>query len=73
MLKTPLNEFHRQQGARLVDFAGWEMPVMYTGVIEEHMFTREHCTMFDVSHMGRVEFRGPGAATLLQRLSTRNI
>ncbi len=73
MLKTALNEFHRQHNARLVDFAGWEMPVVYTGIIEEHNFTREHCTMFDVSHMGRVEFHGPDAARLIQRLVTRNI
>ena len=73
MLKTPLNDFHRQHGARLVDFAGWEMPVIYTSIIEEHVYTREHCTMFDVSHMGRVEFWGPGAEAFLQRLVTRNV
>ena len=73
MLKTALNEFHRQQNARLVEFAGWEMPVVYRGIIDEHVYTREHGSLFDVSHMGRVEFSGEGAEDLLQRLSTRNI
>jgi transposase len=61
MLQTPLNVLHREQKARLVDFAGWEMPVMYTSIVEEHNYTRQHCSVFDVSHMGRVEFRGPVA------------
>lgn len=73
MLKTPLNEFHRQAGGRMVDFAGWEMPVVYTSIIEEHNYTRSHCTVFDVSHMGRVEFRGGGAEALLEKLCTRRI
>ena len=73
MLKTALNEFHHQQGARLVDFAGWEMPVVYGSIIAEHVYTREHCTLFDVSHMGRVDFYGDGAEGLLQRLATRNV
>jgi aminomethyltransferase len=73
MLQTPLNAFHRDCHARLVEFAGWEMPVVYTGIIEEHNYTRQHCTLFDVSHMGRVEFRGPDAEKLLERLNTRNI
>lgn len=73
MLQTPLNAFHREQNARLVDFAGWEMPVMYTSIVEEHNYTRRHCTVFDVSHMGRVEFRGPDAEKFLDRLNTRNI
>lgn len=73
MQQTPLNAFHREQKARLVDFAGWEMPVVYTGIIEEHNYTRQHASVFDVSHMGRVEFRGPDAERLLERLNTRNI
>lgn len=73
MLKTALNEFHRQQGAKLVDFAGWEMPVLYHSIIDEHVYTRAHCSLFDVSHMGRVEFSGPDAEALLQRLATRNV
>jgi aminomethyltransferase len=73
MLQTPLNPLHRELGARLVDFAGWEMPVTYTSIIDEHTFTREHGTMFDVSHMGRVIFRGPDAERFLDHLNTRNI
>lgn len=73
MLQTPLNDLHRELGARLVDFAGWEMPLMYTSIVEEHSFTRAHGTFFDVSHMGRVEFRGPDAERLLDHLNTRNI
>jgi aminomethyltransferase len=73
MHQTPLNAFHREHNARLVDFAGWEMPLMYTGIVDEHIATRQHCTVFDVSHMGRVEFRGPDAAALMEKLNTRNI
>ncbi|MEW6250507.1 MAG: glycine cleavage system aminomethyltransferase GcvT [Planctomycetota bacterium] len=73
MHQTPLNAFHREQKARLVDFVGWEMPVVYSGIIEEHNACRQHWALFDVSHMGRVEFRGPDAERLLERLNTRNI
>ena len=73
MLKTALNDFHDSQGAKLVDFAGWQMPVMYGGIIEEHVYTRTHASIFDVSHMGRVEFRGKDAEALLERLNTRRI
>jgi len=73
MLETPLNAFHVQQGGKLVEFAGWSMPVMYRGIIDEHVYTREHCSVFDVSHMGRIEFRGGGAEAFLQRLCTRNL
>jgi aminomethyltransferase len=59
--KTPLYEAHRALGARLVDFAGWEMPVQYTSVIAEHEAVRNAAGLFDVSHMGEVEFRGQGA------------
>ncbi|MEP0845245.1 MAG: glycine cleavage system aminomethyltransferase GcvT [Phycisphaerae bacterium] len=73
MLRTPLYEYHRQSGAKLVEFAGWEMPVVYTGIIEEHHHTRNHASFFDVSHMGRVHFIGPDAGALLERLNTRKI
>jgi aminomethyltransferase len=73
MLQTPLIETHRELGARLVDFAGWEMPLLYRGIIEEHQHTRRHASFFDVSHMGRVEFRGPDAGALLEQVNTRNI
>ena len=73
MLQTPLNAFHRECNARLVEFAGWEMPVMYTSIIDEHNYTRQHGSVFDVSHMGRVEFRGPDAGRFMEHLNTRNI
>lgn len=73
MLQTPLIDFHKSAGARLVDFAGWEMPVVYSGIIEEHHYTRQHATFFDVSHMGRVEFRGSGAEAFLEHTCTRRI
>lgn len=73
MLKTALYEFHKSAGAKLVDFAGWEMPVVYTGIIEEHHYTREHCSVFDVSHMGRLEFRGGPAEGFLEKVCTRRI
>ncbi|MCG3128662.1 MAG: Aminomethyltransferase [Phycisphaerae bacterium] len=73
MLKTSLNEFHRECGAKLVDFAGWEMPVMYRGIIDEHLCTRQAASLFDVSHMGRLEIRGDAAERFLQRLCTRNV
>ncbi len=73
MLQTPLINFHRDSGAKLVEFAGWEMPVYYEGLVKEHHYTRQHATFFDVSHMGRIEFRGDGAADLLDMLNTRRI
>jgi len=71
--RTPLHDRHVRAGAKLVDFAGWEMPVQYTGVIEEHMAVREACGVFDVSHMGQIETSGPGAAALLQRLLSNDV
>ncbi|MBF5041204.1 glycine cleavage system aminomethyltransferase GcvT [Aggregicoccus sp. 17bor-14] len=59
--RTPLNEAHRKLGARMVDFVGWDMPVQYTSVIAEHEAVRTGVGLFDVSHMGEIEFRGPGA------------
>jgi aminomethyltransferase len=71
--RTPLYDAHRGLGARLIAFAGWEMPLSYTGVTEEHRAVREHCGLFDVSHMGEVELRGPGAAALCQRLTVNDV
>lgn len=73
MLQTPLHSFHRDAGARMVEFAGWEMPLVYSSIVEEHHYTRRHASVFDVSHMGRVEFRGPAAAALLEKLNTRKV
>lgn len=57
----------------MVDFAGWHMPLLYTGIVEEHLHTRQSASVFDVSHMGRIEFRGSGAQDLLQGLCTRQL
>lgn len=73
MLKqTPLNRIHREAGARMVDFGGWDMPVQYSGVIDEHMATRTAAGLFDVSHMGEVEVRGAGALQYIQQLTTND-
>jgi len=71
--RTPLYDAHRGLGARLIAFAGWEMPLSYSGVTDEHRAVREHCGLFDVSHMGEVELRGPGAAELCQRLTVNDV
>jgi aminomethyltransferase len=73
LARTPLFDWHAAHGARLVDFAGWEMPVQYTSIVEEHKATRSAATLFDVSHMGRFWFEGDGAAALLDRLLTRQV
>jgi aminomethyltransferase len=72
-VKTPLHEQHVALGAKLVDFAGWEMPVAYEGVREEHLAVRTHAGMFDVSHMGEVEVEGPGALAFLQRVLSNDV
>ena len=66
LLRTPLFERHVALGARMVPFAGWEMPVQYEGVIPEHLAVRDDCGVFDVSHMGEFEVEGPRATALLQ-------
>ncbi|MEA2371707.1 MAG: aminomethyltransferase [Solirubrobacteraceae bacterium] len=71
--RTPLFEAHRTAGARLIDFAGWEMPVQYGGVIEEHLTVRSAAGVFDVSHMGEIESSGPGAADFLQRILSNDV
>ena len=68
LLQTPLHAWHAAHGARLVDFAGWHMPVQYKSIVEEHNATRIAAGVFDVSHMGRIRFDGPGAAGFLDRL-----
>lgn len=73
LAKTPLHQWHADHGARLVDFAGWSMPVQYTSIVEEHTATRTAATVFDISHMGRLRFDGEGAAALLDRLLTRRV
>jgi aminomethyltransferase len=71
--RTPLYEEHVRAGARLVPFAGWEMPVSYEGVGAEHLAVRRSCGVFDVSHMGQIETSGPAAMELLQRLLSNDV
>ena len=71
--RTALFDRHLAAGAKLVDFAGWEMPVQYEGVRQEHMAVRQACGIFDVSHMGEIETSGPGSLELLQRLLSNDV
>src|SRR5665811_2586632 len=71
--RTPLYDRHLAAGAKLVDFAGWEMPVQYEGIREEHSAVRTHAGVFDVSHMGEVEVEGPGALAFLQRALSNDV
>jgi aminomethyltransferase len=71
--RTPLYERHVELGAKVVPFAGWEMPVTYEGIREEHSAVRTHAGMFDVSHMGEVEVEGPGALAFLQRVLSNDV
>ena len=67
-LRTPLYETHLKYGGRIVEFAGWEMPVQYVGIIAEHRAVREAAGLFDVSHMGEITYKGPNAEKQLQYL-----
>ena len=71
--RTPLYEQHRALGAKLVEFGGWEMPVSYRGIIEEHRAVRSATGLFDVSHMGEIEVIGPHAGATCQRLTTNDV
>ncbi|MBI3635190.1 MAG: glycine cleavage system aminomethyltransferase GcvT, partial [Candidatus Rokubacteria bacterium] len=71
--RTPLYDAHLKAGARMVPFGGWEMPVQYTGIIDEHRRVRSAVGLFDVSHMGEFDVRGPRALTTLQRLTTNDV
>ncbi|MFQ5947922.1 MAG: glycine cleavage system aminomethyltransferase GcvT [Acidimicrobiia bacterium] len=68
MARSPLHRLHERVGARFVDFAGWEMPLRYRGVIAEHLAVRHEAGVFDVSHLGRFSVEGPGTTPLLRRL-----
>lgn len=71
--RTPLYEKHLEAGAKMVPFAGWEMPIQYDGIKEEHLAVRTHAGMFDVSHMGQMEAEGPAAGAFLQRVLSNDI
>src|SRR5579862_3621166 len=70
--KTPLNAKHRSLGARMVEFGGWDMPVEYSGITEEHLAVRTRAGLFDVSHMGEVEIAGADALATVQWLTSND-
>src|ERR1700726_2560590 len=70
---TPLNAAHRKMGARMVDFGGWDMPVQYSGILEEHHAVRNNVGLFDVSHMGEIEIHGPEAFALTDSVTTNAV
>ncbi len=72
-LKTPLHDWHQAHGGRLVEFGGWSMPVQYTTIVEEHEAVRERVGLFDISHMGRLTFDGPGVLDWLERVTTNQV
>src|SRR6185503_8816574 len=72
--RTPLNNAHRQSGGRMVDFGGWDMPVQYpAGTIEEHLRTRNHAGLFDVSHMGEIDVRGSDAIAFVNKITSNDV
>jgi len=73
MKRTPLYETHRKLGGKLIEFGGWEMPVQYTSIIEEHLAVRKAAGVFDISHMGEVRVNGPGAASFLNQILTNDL
>jgi len=73
MERTPLYQWHVAHGARMVDFAGWAMPLQYTSIVAEHSATRSACGIADISHMGRLRFEGPGAEEFLAGILTRRM
>lgn len=73
MQRTPFYDYHVEHGGKMVDFAGWEMPIHFGSIIDEHQQVRNAAGIFDVSHMGRIEFRGRHARRFLERILTRKI
>src|SRR5260221_5918697 len=70
--RSPLHDLSRELGGRFVEFSGWEMPVQFSSVLEEHAAVRNAAGLFDVSHMGEITIRGPGALALVQRLTSND-
>ncbi len=73
LLKTPLSQWHRDQGAKMAEFAGWDMPIQYAGILAEHEQTRKSASVFDICHMGEFTLKGPGAAEALAKAVTHNL
>jgi aminomethyltransferase len=72
MKKTAFNELHKKYGGKLVEFAGFEMPIQYEGIVAEHKAVRESVGVFDVSHMGEVEVHGKDALAFVQKITTND-
>lgn len=73
LLRTPFHDWHEQHGGRMVDFAGWQMPVQYGSIVDEHHAVRQHVGLFDIAHMGRLWFKGDGAPGFLDGLLTVDV
>ncbi len=73
MLRTPLCDWHQAHAGRMVEFAGWRMPIQYTSIVEEHTAVRERVGLFDIAHMGRLCFTGPDAMSFLDHLLTNDV
>ena len=71
--QTALNAAHKAAGAKMVEFSGWEMPIEYSGIVQEHVAVRTQAGLFDVSHMGEIEVRGPRALALLQQVTSNDV
>ena len=71
--RTPLFDRHVALGARMVEFGGWEMPVQYSGIVDEHQAVRQAAGLFDISHMGEVDVQGPDALAFLQHIATQDV
>src|SRR3982751_2673138 len=71
-LRTPLYDWPASHGGRLVEVGGWDMPVQYGGIVDEHQAVRTGAGLFDISHMGRLSFAGPGALDLIQHVWTND-
>ena len=70
--RTPLNQWHRDHGAKMVDFGGWDMPIQFDGILAEHEAVRQRAGLFDVSHMGEVRIQGDDALAFIQHLTTND-
>ena len=73
LLQTPLFDWHKSHGGRIVEFGGWRMPVQYSSIVEEHQAVRQRVGVFDISHMGRLTFDGPGVLAWLERATTNHV
>jgi len=73
LLHSPIDSFHRAHSARMTEFAGWEMPLQFSGIVEEHLAVRRAAGLFDISHMGQIEVSGPTAFRDLQRIATKDL